>query len=57
MGTDNNIYSIIFILVGYIVIGCVYIWQRQLQPDFIFTDVITHSAVLQTVLSIGILLS
>lgn len=57
MGTDNNIYSIIFILVGYIVIGCVYIWQRQLQPDFIFTDVITPSVVLQTVLSIGILLS
>lgn len=57
MNVDDSIYFIIFILVGYIIIGCIHMWQRQLYPSFIVTNLIKYLFILHTTLSIGILLS
>ena len=57
MNADDSIYFIIFILVGYIIIGCTNMWQRQLYPSFIATNLIKYLVILHTALSIGILLS
>lgn len=57
MNADDSIYFIIFILVGYIIISCTHMWQRQLYPSFIATNLIKYLVILHTALSIGILLS
>lgn len=57
MNVDDSIYFIIFILVGYIIIGCTHMWRRQLYPSFIVTNLIKYLVILHTALSIGILLS
>lgn len=57
MNVDNSICFIIFILVGYMIIGCMHMWRRQLYPSFIVTNLIKYLVILHTALSIGILLS
>ena len=57
MNADDSIYFIIFILVGYIIIGCTHMWRCQLYPSFIVTNLIKYLVILHTALSIGILLS
>lgn len=57
MNIDDSIYFIIFILVGYMIIGCIHMWRCQLYPSFIVTNLIKYLVILHTALSIGILLS
>lgn len=54
MNIDGN--AVIFIIAGYIVISCVFVWQRWLRPQFIFSNVTGPLAILHTLLSIGLVI-
>lgn len=56
MSIDGNIDAVIFIIAGYIVIFCVFVWQRWLRPQFVFSNVTGPLAILHTLLSIGLVI-
>lgn len=55
MNIDISTYHIIFIIVGYLTIGCISIWQHQLEPQFIFPNLTASLVILHTLIAIGII--